>query len=423
VRGWCGAACEALLAVWVEVAFWKTGYRGEIALKLESVMILSAVRTPVGRSQHGSLASVDAYSLGEHVVQSAIDQAGVAPNVIEELIFGESLQGGGDIARNVAVRLGMAGTPGVAVNRHCASGLTAIAFGAAAIAMGMADVVMVGGTESLSTMPSLAKGCESDGSPSAWFPETHPSVPSAPAYDVGITVGENTARLAGLSRQEIDSWAHESHRRAAAAIDAGVFDSEIAPIDIEGADGHVSRFAVDETVRRNLDLDAFARMPVLYPHLPDATVTALNASGISDAAAALVLASDRFAKVNGLSPLACVTGWAHVADIPARTGLAPALAIPRALGSSGLDLRDVDVVEINEAFCSVALANTRALDLDPSRVNVNGSGCSLGHPVACTGARMAVSMVHELRRADLQHGLVSMCAGGGMAAAMTLSAA
>jgi acetyl-CoA acyltransferase len=230
---------------------------------------------------------------------------------------------------------------------------------------------------------------------------------------MSITVGENTARLAGISREASDEWAHHSHQRAAAAVDSGRFDDEVVP---------VRGLHRDEHPRRDTTLESLAALRVLHPELDGATVTAGNAAGLNDAAAALVLVAADVADAQGLQPLARVVSWASVGVDPVRTGLAPIEAIPKALGRCGMSVGDVDLFEVNEAFCSVAVAASRALDIDHDRMNVLGSGCGLGHPIAATGARMVLSMVHELRRRDATIGCVAMCAGGGMGSALVLEA-
>jgi acetyl-CoA C-acetyltransferase len=217
---------------------------------------------------------------------------------------------------------------------------------------------------------------------------------------MSITVGENTARLAGVTRAQADEWALHSNLRAAAARDAGRFAEEIVPVPVRRADGTEVLFEADEQPRADTTLEKLAALPVLHPELDNPTVTAGNASGINDGAAAVVLAADDVA--------------------PARTGLAPTLAVPKALERAGMKMGDVDLFEINEAFCSMAVACTRQLGIDHDVVNVNGSGCGLGHPVAATGTRMVITMLNELRRRGGTVGVVSMCAGGGMGSAMVV---
>jgi acetyl-CoA C-acetyltransferase len=237
---------------------------------------------------------------------------------------------------------------------------------------------------------------------------------------MSITVGENTARLAGLTRRDVDEWAAYSHGQAIASIDAGAFADEIVPVKVPGEDGGEEDYTTYEHPRRGVTVETLAQLPVLHPELEHATVTAGNAAGVNDAAAALTITSEDYAKAHGLTPLGFVRAWGTVGVDPVETGLAPISAIERALGRAQLAVGDIELWEINEAFCSVPVAVTRKLGIDPTIVNVNGSGCSLGHPIAATGARMVVTMLGELRRRGAALGVVSMCAGGGMGSALVV---
>lgn len=384
---------------------------------MPDALILSAARTPIGRARKGSLTAVDAYRLAEVVVSAAIERAGIPIETLDDLVLAESLQGGGVIGRNVAVRLGMSGLPGVAVNRHCAAGATAVQFAAATILSGMGDAIVAGGTESASTMPRLTKLLPGATEPARWMPESHPDAPGVPPHDMSVTIGENIARSCAVTREQADAWSARSHQRAVNAIAKGYFEDEIVPVPLSGA-GDV--FATDEHPRADTTAEVLATLKVLHPELPGAVVTAGNSAGVNDAAAALVLGSSDFARAHGVTPLARIRGWASVGVEVAETGLAPVTAIPNALRRAHLTLGDVDLFEINEAFATMAVACTERLGLDESIVNVNGSGISLGHPIAATGARMVVSMVHELARRNARIGVVAMCAGGGMGSATVI---
>jgi acetyl-CoA C-acetyltransferase len=229
--------------------------------------------------------------------------------------------------------------------------------------------------------------------------------------DMSITVGWNAALAADVSREEMDAWALRSHRNAIRDIDEGRFGPEVLPIETP-----YGLFSTDEHPRRNTSLEKLAALKPLHPEIEGFSITAGNASGANDAAAALVVASDRL----GLPALATVRSWASVGIDPAQTGLAPVQAIPKALRRAGMSTADVDLFEINEAFAAMCVATIRLLGLEADRVNVNGSGCSLGHPVAATGARMVVTLVHELRRRGGGIGVAAMCAGGGMGSAMVI---
>jgi len=376
------------------------------------VVIVSAARTPIATAYKGSLLGVDAFALAETAIGAAVKRSGIPVDQIEDMGIGESMQGGGNIGRNVAVRLGMTSVPGVATQRWCASGMSGTQWVAANIAAGMIDVGVGGGTESMSTAPATSKPGV-DGTPEMWLSPGNPDTPLAPPFNMALTVGDNTARLAGISREDADAWAFESHRRAVQAIDEGRFEQEIVPVDLPGG----GQFTTDEHPRRNSSLEKLASLPVLNPDIEGAVTTAGNSSGLNDAAAALVLCSRDYADAHGLRPLAAIRGWASVGLDPVETGLTPSHALRRAAAKAGISVDDLQSVEVNEAFATVAVAATRALGLDPDIVNVNGSGCSLGHPIACTGARMIVTMVNELARTDAQWGAVAMCAAGGMGSA------
>jgi acetyl-CoA C-acetyltransferase len=389
---------------------------------VKNPVIVEALRTPIGRSRKGSLVTKDAFELAQAVVGAVLERTRIDPGEIDDLVIAESLQGGGVIARHTAVTLGLERVPGLATNRHCAASLGAIATAAGSIAAGMDRVVLAGGTESMSTMPMCQKVLVPGEAPQMWMSPSHPETPDAPAFDMSITVGHNTAVEAGLTREDVDAWAIYSHGRAIESIDSGAFDAQIVPVEVAGPDAGTRLFDTDEHPRRGLTPEGMATLKVIHPEIEGFTVTAGNAAGINDAAAAVLLAGADFASANGLEPLAAIRSWAAVGVAPRRTGLAPIDAIPKALARAGIERSDVDLFEINEAFCSVPVAATRALGIDREICNVNGSGCSLGHPIAATGARMVVSMVHELRRRGARLGCVSMCAGGGMGMAMVVEA-
>jgi acetyl-CoA acetyltransferase family protein len=379
---------------------------------MTDALIVAAARTPIGRARKGSLADVDAFELARTAVGAAIERSGLPAADIDDLVVAESLQGGGVIARHIALELGLTHVPGLADNRHCAAGLSAVQIAAGSIRAGMDRVVVAGGTESLSTSPRSLKSVPASAEDyRPWMSPSHPATPDAPQWDMSITVGQNTVELAGLTREECDLWAYHSHTRAAKSIANGWFEEEIVP---------VGDFAVDEHPRADTTPERLATLPVLHPEIEGFTVTAGNAAGLNDGAASVVVVSDDYASANGITPLARIISWASVADAPARTGLMPTLAIPKALERAGMAIGDVDLFEVNEAFCSVAVATSKILGIDHEIMNVNGSGCGLGHPIAGTGSRMVVTMLHELRRQGKTVGCVSMCAGGGMGSALVL---
>lgn len=386
-------------------------------------VIVSAARTAIATARRGSLIDHDAFDLGKFAVSESLKRAGIPAEEVDDIVLGEVLQGGGDIARYVAVELGMLEVPGLAHNRHCASSLASVQSAAASIRAGMDRVVIAGGAESLSRSPQVfqkLKGQYSGVAP--WLSPSHRATPEAPDRDMSITVGWNTAQKAGITREEMDDWAYHSNMRAVASIDEGRFREEIFAVDVpaqngSGGKGESRVFDTDEHPRRETTLEKLAALPVLHPEIPGFSITAGNSSGINDAACAMVLCDSDYAAANGLEPLAIVKSWASVGVAPADTGLAPTFAVPKALARAGMTTSDVDLVEINEAFASMAVASSRILGFDHDIVNVNGSGCSLGHPVAATGARMVTTMIYELRRRGGGVGLATMCAGGGMGSA------
>jgi acetyl-CoA C-acetyltransferase len=281
----------------------------------------------------------------------------------------------------------------------------------------MDTVVIAGGAESVSTSPSSMKRVIGTDDMKPWMSPSHPETPDAPAFDMSITVGWNTAQKANVTREEMDFWAYESHRRAVEAIDEGRFEEEIFPLEVKRRDGETVIFQVDEHPRRTTTMEKLASLNPLHPEIEGFSITAGNASGLNDGGAAMVLADSEYVKANGLQPMAVVKSWASAGVAPGDTGLGPTYAIPKALGRAGLEVKDVDLFEINEAFASMCVASTRILGIPHEITNVSGSGCSIGHPIAATGARMIVTLVHELRRRGGGIGVASMCAGGGMGSA------
>ena len=386
--------------------------------------IVAAARTPIGTARKGTLANMPAIELAKPVVAAVVDRSGLDAAEFDDLVLAESLQGGGDSARYIAVDLGLTEIPGLAVNRQCASSLSAIAVGAGQIAAGMSRAILAGGMESLSTGPILQKRKpfttgKSPEDYEQWFPLSHPPTADAPALDMSITVAHNCAVQYGITREAQDEWALRSHQRAVKAIDAGSFVDEIVPIEVPQADGTTITFAEDEHPRRGSSMESLAGLKVLHPEIDGFTVTAGNSSGINDAAAVVALAAPDTAS----DVLAQILSWSAVGVAPNRTGSGPITAIPKALELAGRKLEDVALFEINEAFAAQAVACARELGLDEEIVNVYGSGISLGHPIAATGARMVTSAIYELRRRGGGIGVLSMCAGGGMGAAMVIEVA
>jgi acetyl-CoA C-acetyltransferase len=384
-------------------------------------VIVAAVRTAIADAYKGALANTSIYDIGKASVTDALKRSGVAAEDVDDLILGEVLQGGGDIARYLANDIGLPpDTPGLALNRQCATGMTAVDTAAANIRAGMDRVVIAGGVESMTQAPvTYRKPPHAYGAMEQWLSPSHPDSPEAPNMNMMITVGENTARKVGVSREAMDEWAYGSHMKALAATDEGRFADEIVPMEVVDGTGTTTTFDTDEHPRRSTTPEKLASLRVLSG-IPDGTITAGNSSSLNDASAALVVADDGYAAANDLEVLAVVRSWCAVGVPPEDTGLAPTVAIPRAVRRAGLTLDDMKLVEINEAFASMTVGSIKVLELDPSIVNVNGGAVGLGHPVACSGARILVTLVHELRRRGGGFGVASLCAGGGMGAATVI---
>ena len=374
---------------------------------MPEAVLVSALRTPIGTAGRGTLRDTTAFDLADHVVRAAAE--GLDPDQVDDVILAEGLYGGGVIARHAAITAGLTTVPGLALNRHCAAGLGAVAAAAGSIRAGMDELIIAGGVSSGSTAPRERVRAGEEWAD--WFSPTHPDRPDAPNRDMSLTIGWSAAVTAGVSREEMDAWALRSHRNAIRAIDEGRFKEEIVPIETPHG-----LFAVDEHPRRDTSMEKLATLKVLHPEIEGFSITAGNACGANDGAAALVVASDRL----GLPALAYVRSWASVGIDPAYTGLAPVEAIPKALKRAGLTVDQVDLFEINEAFAAMCVACVRILEIDPEKVNVNGSGCSLGHPIAATGGRMLSTLVHQLRRQGGGIGVAAMCAGGGMGGATVI---
>lgn len=383
-------------------------------------VIVSTARTPIGTAYKGSLVAVDPFELATVVVRESVARSGIDPSLVDDVVMGESLYGGGDIARYAAIEAGLEHVPGMALNRHCASGLSAVIAAAASIRSGMDRVVVAGGSQSTSTMPMGQRRVPGSADVQPWMSPSHRDRPNAPSMDMSITVGWNAAVEADVTREQMDSWALRSHQRAVAAIDAGCFDDEVVAMEVPDGGGGTRTFSVDEHPRRGTTMEKLAALAPLHPEIDGFSITAGNSSGLNDGAAAMVVVDDALAGTMDLEPLAIVKAWASVGVPPERTGLSPTLVIPIALERAGVSVDDIDLWEINEAFASVCVATTRILGIDDDIVNVLGSGCSLGHPIAMTGARMVMSMTHELRRRGGGLAVAAMCAGGGMGTAVVL---
>ncbi len=389
---------------------------------MSTPVIVGAARTAIGRSFKGTLANTAPEVLITTVLPEVIRRSGVAPEVVDDIIFAESHYGGGDIARFAAAACGMESVPGQAVNRHCAGSLTAIGNAAAQIGSGMERVLVAGGVQSLSMLPVMKMripGPELEFA-EPWIPPTHPESADAPTRDMSITVGWNTAQAVGISREEMDAWAARSHQRAIAAIDAGKFVDEIVPLKVTLPDSSVIEFSVDEHPRRDTTVERLAGLKVLHPEIEGFSITAGNSSGTNDAAAAVTLVDEAYAQAEGLNVMGTVKAWASAAVPPRDTGLGAVKVIGKVLQRAGLSVADVALWEINEAFASVPIAACREYDIDEELVNFSGSGCSLGHPIAASGARMVTTLLYELQRRGGGIGVAAMCAGGGQGGAVVI---
>jgi acetyl-CoA C-acetyltransferase len=383
-------------------------------------VIVAGTRTPIGRAGR-SLAGLRLHDIAMQTVSGVIATAGLEPTDIDDLILGECLQGGGDTARYIANALGLPpDTPGGAVQRQCATGMMAVQEAAAHIRSGMADVVIAGGVETMTRGPLLfEKSPYPFGGVERYMPPSHPDTPDAPNTNMLITVGENTASECGITREESDYWSYHSNLRAAAATEDGRFAEEILPVTVPTGRGETTTVRIDEHPRADTTLEKLAALPVLSG-LADGLVTAGSSSGIADGGAALLVTSRAYAESHGVEPLATVVSWNSCGIEPARTGLAPTVCVPRALARAGLAESDVDLVEINEAFATMAVACSRKLGFPHDIVNVNGGAVGLGHPIAASGARILVTLIHELRRRGGGIGVGTLCAGGGMGSATVL---
>lgn len=390
---------------------------------MPEAVIVSAVRTAIGTARKGSLSETPGEVLATHILREAVHRSGVPAEQVDDVMLAEAMYGGGDLARYAAVDAGMTHVPGQAVNRHCASSLTTIGNAAANIRAGMDRVVIAGGVQSSSLSPTTSwrvPGTEDqfENRIAPTFPHTADTTD-----DVSLSVGWNVAQEVGITREEMDRWAVRSHHRAAAATEAGTFVDEIAPIKVTTKDGSNIEFAVDEHPRATSSLEKLATLKPLHPEIDGFSITAGNASGVNDAAAAVAIVADDVAAELGLTPLATVRAWAAVGVEPRVTGLGAVEAVKKVLDRAGLEASDIDLWEINEAFASVPVAACKLLGLDEDKVNIYGSGCSLGHPVAASGARMVVTLVHELRRRGGGLGVATMCAGGGQGGAVVIEVA
>lgn len=388
---------------------------------MSKAVITSGARTAIG-SFGGALADVSASELGRVVIESALERAGIDRADIEEVIMGNVLQAGVGMnaARQSAIAAGIPDSvPSFTVNKVCGSGLKAIALAAQAIAAGDADLIVAGGMESMSRAPYLLKkarwGYRLGGDEIVDSMLSEGLTCAMASCHMGVTA-ENVAAASGVTREAQDAFAAESQRRAEAAISAGRFDEEIVPVMIAQKKGQPVAFKVDEYPRAGTTAETLARLKPAFQK--DGTVTAGNASGINDGAAAVVVASEERARLMELAPMAKIVSYATAGVDPRLMGMGPVPAIERALEKAGLELKDIDLFELNEAFAAQSLAVLGKLGIDASRVNVNGGAIALGHPIGASGARVLVTLLYEMRKRDVRLGLASLCIGGGQGIAM-----
>jgi acetyl-CoA acyltransferase len=398
---------------------------------MNDAVIVSAVRTAVGRAPKGTLNVMRPDDMASVVIAGALARApGVDKADIDDVILGCAMpegEQGLNVARIASLRAGVPiDASAVTVNRFCSSGLQAIAFGAERIMLGHSHVVVGGGTESMSMVPMGGNKV----SPNPTLVENYPDV----YLSTGL-VAENHARASGISREEQDAFALRSHQRAVAAIDAGRFKEEIVPLTVKVVDPATNggkpfdslalaqgrpktreiRFDTDEGPRRDTSAEALGKLKAAF-HAAG-SVTAGNSSPTSDGAAAVVITSADYAKAHGLKPLARFVAYATAGVAPELFGIGPVPAIRKVLKIAGLTLDQIDLVELNEAFAAQVLACLKELPIDPERLNVNGGAIALGHPLGCTGAKLTTSLIYEMHRRGSRYGLVTMCVGGGMGAA------
>jgi acetyl-CoA C-acetyltransferase len=411
---------------------------------MEKVVIIGAVRTPIGRYM-GALRDVPAYDLGTLVLSEVVKRAGVDPARVDDVIMGQSYQSGEyvNIARMSLLKAGWpVEIPGITLDRRCCSGLDAICFGAMKLQSGNADIVVAGGVETMSSaefyVPGDIKwgiGGKSDpkwgfmprghGSLSLWGLSLYDRIQRARVMSQPIdrfgelnsmmTWAETAAREEGISREEADRWSLRSHQKAVAAIDSGKFREEIIPVAVPQRGKEPVLVDTDETPRRDTSIESLARLPAIYE---GGICTAGNSSTENDGAAAVVITTEAKATELGVEPMACLKSFAVAGADPTLTYPSVPAAVNKALEKAGLTIEQIDLIEIQEAFACQALADARLMGITEEdcdrKINVNGSGISLGHPIAATGAMRMVTLLHEMKRRNARYGLETICGGGGL---------
>ncbi|SDO41568.1 acetyl-CoA C-acetyltransferase [Alkalicoccus daliensis] len=387
---------------------------------MKEAVIVAGARTPVGKAKKGTFASVRPDDLAAITIKETLKRANdFDPSRIEDVIIGCAMpeaEQGMNMARNISALSGLPEqVPAITINRYCSSGLQSIAYGAERIMLGQSQAIIAGGAESMSLIPM-------GGHVLAPNPTL---VENAPEYYMGMGfTAEEVAKRFGVSREDQDAFAVESHRRAAAAIKAGRFEDEIVPVPVtlrtlSGENKLIEReviLAQDEGVREDTTLETLAKLRPAFNQF-NGTVTAGNASQMSDGAASVLVMDRETAEQDGLTPLVKFRSFAVAGVAPEIMGIGPIEAIPKAVKQAGLSLEDIGLFELNEAFASQSLQILRHLKLDHEKVNVNGGAIALGHPLGCTGTKLTLSLIHEMKRRGEQFGVVTMCIGGGMGAA------
>ncbi|MEW6718368.1 MAG: acetyl-CoA C-acyltransferase [Chloroflexota bacterium] len=386
--------------------------------KERTPVIVSAARTAVGRAKRGSLATVRPEEMAAAVVREALRRAkGIKPEEVDDVVFGCAFpegEQGMNMARLINFSAGLpVSVPAETINRFCSSGLQSIAHAAYAIMAGQAEVVIAGGVESMSMVPMAGVKFSPTPRLAVDYPEAFTSM--------GLTA-ENVAQKYGVSREDQDAFALLSHQRAMDAVESGRFDAEIVPFEVEivepGSNGKtVTRtftFKRDEGPRADTSLEALAKLKPVFKE--GGTVTAGNSSQVSDGAAAVIVISQAKAEALGIKPLVRFIAFAATGVPPEIMGIGPVEAVPKALKLAGMTLKDIGLIELNEAFAAQSVAVIRELGLNPDITNVNGGAIALGHPLGCTGTKLTTQLIYEMKRRDVQFGMVTMCIGGGMGA-------
>ncbi|KQR55521.1 acetyl-CoA C-acetyltransferase [Acidovorax sp. Leaf160] len=390
---------------------------------MEDIVIVSAVRTPVGKFG-GTLAKTPATELGAIVIKEALARANVPLDQVSEVIMGQVLTAGAgqNPARQAMMKAGVAKeTPALTINAVCGSGLKAVMLGAQAIATGDAEIVVAGGQENMSLSPHVLNGSR-DGQRMGDWKMTDTMIVDGlwdvyNQYHMGITA-ENVAKQHGIAREQQDALALASQQKAAAAQDAGRFQDEIVPVTLPQKKGDPIVFAADEYLNRKTNAEALSGLRPAFDKA--GSVTAGNASGLNDGAAAVVLMSAKKAAELGLKPLARIAAFGTSGLDPATMGMGPVPASRKALQRAGWDAKDVDLFELNEAFAAQACAVNKELGVDAAKVNVNGGAIAIGHPIGASGCRVLVTLLHEMQRRDAKKGVAALCIGGGMGVSMAV---